>query len=983
MPKTSSNARRRLLASAAILLSLALASPSLAQTRPAVQTYDLKPQDLGQALAAAAKLSGREVMAPDPLVAGKTAPALRGRYTADQAFAILLAGANLKLAPVGDMFVVQRTQGGQAPGEPQTGAAESLSEIVVTGTRIRGAAPVGSNLVAITREDIERSGYATTQQIVQAVPQNFGGGANDTTFGYNNRNNALNNSGLGASINLRGLGAESTLVLINGSRPALGGVGGLFADVSLIPATAIERVEILPDGASALYGADAVGGVVNFTMRDAYSGLRSQMRLGAADGDFSEHQVGILAGRDWGSAHLTLAYEYYDRGRLSADGRDYAREDLRAFGGADNRRAFGSPGTLNAGGRTFALPPGQTGGPGIVPQLVAGTVNREDQQLGTDLLPAQKRHAVYLSGRVDLDDKTRASAQILYADRTFDRRYANSFLLKTSTVPVTSPYYLDPIGTRQPVTVSYDYGGDLGVGRNRGRVQAYNAVLGLTRRLGDWSASTQVAYGRQRESWRTTDINTYYLGLALAATDPNKAYNLIGDRGSTNKAVVDSLRGFDSGRERYETWSANLRADGPVIALPAGLARLAVGAEWRSDAFKDVWRSYYGTATPVTQIQSYPGRRGVAGAYVETRAPLVSPAMKVPGVRALDLSAAARVERYADMGTTTNPKLGLDWTIGEGVVVRGAYGRSFRAPSFQDLRSGPALTNYVTLSLPDPTAPGGATKVLALIGNLPGLRPERARTWSAGVDLRPAVLPGFHANATYFHIRYADRLANLNANLFSVLTNRTLYGSIVTDRPSAAQLDPYWSSPFFHNISNFGQADIGAIVDVRNRNLSTVREDGVDLDVAYRFHPAGDALEFGVSATKIFNLRTQVAQGAPIGEVLGTVGYPVDLRARGRVVWTRDAWSAAAFANYTGDYQNQTVIPARRVKAWTTVDLQLAYAPSSGPWAGSRAALSVSNAFDRDPPFAEIRSSTSAIGYDGEKANPIGRLVAIDLVKSW
>ncbi len=915
---------------------------------------------------------------------GKTAPPLKGRYTADQAYGVLLADQNLRVTPVGAVLVLQAIGPASPPGTFQPAAADSLSEIVVTGTRIRGAAPVGSNLITITRGNIEASGYATAQQIVQAIPQNFGGGANDTTFSYNNRNNALNNSGLGSSVNLRGLGAESTLVLINGSRPAMGGVAGLFADISLIPSSAIERVEVLPDGASALYGSDAVGGVVNFAMRDRFDGLETRLRYGTADGDLSEYQAGLVYGRSWGSGHLTAAYEFYDRGRLSADSRDYAREDLRAFGGGDNRKPNGSPGTLVAGGLTFALPMGN-GLDLTLAKLTAGTQNFEDQQLGTDLLPAQRRHTVYLSGQQALTTKTRIFAQALYADRTFDRRYANSFLLKSTTVPVANPYYFDPIGTHLPVIVRYDYGGDLGMGRNRGRAQAYNAAAGLIQTLGDWSATAQVGYGRQRESWSTSDINTLYLAQAINSTNVATAYNLFGGPGSNPRSVIDSVRGFDSGVGVFEVWSSGLRADGPVFSLPAGAIRLALGAEWRSEEFKDVWRSYYATATPVTTIQPYPAARRIAAAYAEIRIPLVDQTMGLFPIGGLDLSLAGRVERYSDVGTTTNPKVGLDWKPTSTLTVRGSYGRSFRAPSFQDLRNGPSLTNYTTLALPDSRSPTGSTKALALIGNLPGLLPERAATWSAGLDFQPEFAPGLTVNLTYFNIAYNDRLANLNANLFSILTNRGLYGSVITDNPAPDVLAGYYASPYFHNSPGYAPSEIGAIVDVRNRNLSTVKEDGFDLDVGYGSDTSAGRFDTGLAATYVLGLKTQVAEGSPTTDVLGTVGYPVQLRMRARSAWSSGPWSVSGFVNYTDHYSNQTLVPTQRVKSWTTIDLQISRrAPqATGALAGLRISLSISNLFDADPPFAEIRSSSSAIGYDGEKASPVGRLIALDLVKSW
>ena len=981
----SISTRRCLLMSAAIL-ALTAAGQAAGQSTPSQtqppQTYDLKAQDLGQALSAVAEASGREIVAPQTLVAGKTAPALKGRYTPDQAFGRLLNDTGLTLVPIGDKLVLRSAPAGSTPGEPQDGAAESLSEIVVTGTRIRGAAPVGSNLISITRKDIEASGYATTQQIVQAIPQNFGGGPNEATLGYNNRNSAYNNAGLGSSINLRGLGSNSTLVLVNGARPALGGVSGLFADVSLIPSSALDRVEVLPDGASALYGSDAVGGVVNLIMRDRFEGLETRLRLGTADGDAQEGQAGLIWGKSWAGGHLTLAYEYYARDRLSANDRDYATEDLRAFGGADNRQPFGSPGNIFAGGQYYAIPSGQNGVGLTVGQLKPGQINRSDQQRDTDLLPRQRRHAFYVSARQSLDAQTEVFGQFLAADRRFERRYIGS-LERTVSVPVSNPFYPDVLGTHQPVSVRYDFRGDIGKPYNNGDARAVNATAGVNRSLGDWSATLQGGYGRQRETWRSGNtINSPRLRTALADTNPATAYNVFGDPGSTNPATIAAIRGYDTGKGVYEVWSASLRADGPLFDLPAGAVKIAVGAEWREESFRQSTVTDISTATPVTAQTPFPGRRDIAAAYVEARVPLLSPAAPIGQ---LDLAIAGRAERYSDVGSTRNPKIGLDWRPLPSLTLKGSYGKSFRAPSFQDLQVGPGLTFYQPVALPDPASPTGSTNVLALVGNSPDTGPERATTWSGTVEYRPPFIDGLKLTASYFKVAYRDRIANVNADAFNLLIERDVYAGVITDNPPADLVARYYAAPELTNPSAIPASAIKAIVDLRNRNLSRVDEDGVDVDIDYQ-RPVGEGqLGLGLSGSYIFSVNQRVTDTSPSVDVVGTVGNPNSLRLRGRLNWTQGPWSTTAAINYIDGYQNQIPIPARSVASWTTADLQLAWqAPQdAGRLAGLRIALSVSNLFDKGPPFAEIRSVTSAVGYDGEKASPIGRLIALELVRSW
>lgn len=978
----SISTRRALLASAAVL-SLTLADQAAAQSEP-VRPYDQAAQDLGAALAAVAQASGREVIAPQTLVAGKTAPALKGRYTADQAFARLLTDSGLVLIPVGDKLVLRRAP--DLPGEAQAGDAEVLSELVVTGTLIRGAAPIGSNLIAVSRDDIDRAGQATAQQIVLALPQNFAGGPGETTSGVSSRNGAPFNTAMGSGVNLRGLGSNSTLVLINGIRPAGGGTAGVFADVSMIPASVIQRVEVLADGASATYGSDAVAGVVNFIMRDRFEGLETRLRYSSADGDAREVQAGLLLGERWASGRFVAAYEYYDRDALDAADRAFVREDLRPFGGADYRRAFAAPGTIVVSGQSFALPQGQNGQGLTLAQLTPGVQNKADDYADTDVLPQQRRHSLYLSAEQALGEHTRVFGQALIARRQFDQRVLGGSQRAVS-VPSSNAFYFNPLGGTGPVSVQYDFRGDFGAPQSHGKVDAYNTLLGLTRDLGTWSATLQGGFARQKEHYRIDNYgpNSTALAAAVADSNPATAYNLFGAAGSTSAATRARVAGWFGADGVFKAAQVGLRADGPVFRLPAGVAKLAVGLEWRSERYSQVSASFLSGATPSSTPTVYPGTRNITAGYAEARLPLVDETMSIPGVRRLDLSVAGRVERYSDVGASANPKIGLDWRPLSAVIVRATYGKSFRAPSFQDLRSGPTVTAYQPVVLPDPRSPTGSSTVLALLGNAPDMGPERAATWTAGLTYAPAYAPGLRISATYYDIDYRDRIANVNANAFNLLIERDVYRDVITDNPSSAVVAGYYASPQLRNASNIPASAISALVDLQNRNLSSVRQKGLDLDLSYRIAtPAGD-LALGVNASKIFSIDQKVTSGSPVIDVVGTIGNPVDFRARGRAIWSNGPWSTAAFVNFTADYDNQTISPIQRVKAWTTVDAQLAYQvpPTATRLAGVRIALTASNLFDRDPPFVEQRTVLSAIGYDGEKADPTGRRLSIEITRSW
>ncbi len=960
----------------------AMATPPLLQAEH--QAYDLKAQPLATALSEVARISGRPIVVSTSLARGKVAPPLKGRYTPDQAYAALLSGSGLKLVTVGGNLVVKPADAGAArpvAGESQAGDADTLAEVVVTGTRIRGAAPVGANPIVISRADLEKSGYATVSQMIQAVPQNFGGGPSEGTQGLSIRNGANNNVANGSGVNLRGLGPSSTLVLINGVRPALGGVSGTFADLSLVPSLAIERVEILADGASALYGSDAVAGVVNLVPRRAFDGAETTARLGVADG-FKDQLFGQIFGRRWAGGHAVVAYEYYHRDRLAAADRDYATEDLRPLGGLDYRNSYAAPGTIVAGGRSFGIPAGQNGRGLTAAQLAADQPNLSNAWGSTDLLPRQSRHAIYAGASQDIGDNFSLFGDLMWAQRRFEKHPIAE--VGTWTVNPTHPFYVDPIGTGQPVQVRYNFTGDLGPSINSGAVHAINGVVGATWRLSAWSATASAGYGRQTEATRSDNVvNTYRLTQALADTNPATAYNLFGDPGSTPQATIDKIRGFADSHGRYQVWFVAAKADGPLFSLPAGVVRLAVGGEHREEQFDKFTLADTGYAAPREIANVYPPSRKVSAAYAELRIPLLGEG--ATPLRRLDLSLAGRIERYDQWGVTRNPKVGLDWRPVEGLVLRGAYGTSFHAPSFENQIVGKDYVAYQPIAIPDPKSPTGMSTVLGLLGNTADIGPERAKTWTIGAEARPAWLPGAHASVTYYKVRYRDRIADPNSAAFDVLPNRNVYASLINERPTLAEVQAYYASPYLTNYDNIPASAVQIILDLRVQNLSVVDQDGIDFALDYTADLGPGQLTAGLSGSYTLHLTQGFTPTADRVDVLGTVGSPVPLRVRGHLGWRQGPIAFNAFVNFVDGYQDQTITPAQHVQAWTTTDLQLSYAfqAKSGPLSDLRAALSVSNLFDKDPPFAPLRTSTSTIGFNPDNASPEGRVVSLQVTKAW
>ena len=649
------------------------------------------------------------------------------------------------------------------------------------------------------------------------------------------------------------------------------------------------------------------------------------------------------------------------------------------------RSPYASPGTIIAGDQTYAIPVGSTGVGLTAGQLVPGQTNLQDNHLNTDILPDQQSHTFYGSLHQDLGSNTTFFAQGLFAVRTFASRSLPA-VEEATTVPSSNPFYVDPLGTGEPVTVEYSFLKDLGPQVQSGMVQGYDAFTGVDHSFGAWSAGLRASYALQREYSAIQNLpDTGALAVSLADTNPATAFNVFGSGGTNNPTTDNLIRGYSNSTSHSSLWSVGGKAEGPLFQLPAGAVRMALGAEYRMERYSYSTRSLEDTLTPeISPLPGLPGPRGIAAAYGEALVPIVAADMHVPGVQRLDLSLAGRVEHYSDFGTTANPKIGVGWTAVQGLDFRMAYGTSFRAPSFSDLREGPGETLFAPLPLSDPKSASGVTNALLLIGNSSNIGPETATTWNGGVDIKPQALPGLRASLGYFDVDFQNRIAAPTADIFSILENRSLYSGVINGAPSSAAIAAYYASPYFTNPYNIAASSVTTIIDARVQNLARVHQDGFDFDVGYSRLVASASAEVGVSGTYILHINQAVTSTAPSANVVGTLGAPVQLRLRARATLTAGPYQAAAFVNFVDSYRNETVTPTEFVNSWTTVDLQLAYAPvGTGLLHGVRLALDVTNLLNAAPPFVVNQSGISAVGYDADNASPIGRFVALELTKDW
>ena len=1013
--------RVSLFAASALTVLASLPAPPAAAAAVTVR-FDIAAGRLEDALMTYANQAGRQIVVDPQLIAGRTTPAVKGAYPPAAVLDRLLAGTGLIVRQTGPNAFVVRAAGLTAANpdrradlqpvafagaqvtpdpmqavrtdSPATAPATVLEEVVITGTLIRGAPAGASPVVQFDRKTIDEQGHATVADMLAHIPQNFGGAgtAASAVLGTDGRGtNDLAASG----VNLRGLGPAATLVLVNGRRLAGAGTKGDFADASAIPTAIIDRVDVLLDGASALYGSDAVGGVVNVVLKRRLEGAETRLRIGTSTrGGAEELQASQAFGASWQGGELLVAYEFGKRWGLKGSERDTtASADLRAFGGTDRRVFYAHPGNIlvfnsatGAYASAWAIPTGQSG-VGLRPgDFIAGAVNLGNQRQGGDVIPAEERHNLYVSLSQELGDRLRLLGDVRYNRR--DNQIARPPSLSVFTVTAANPYFVSPNGSTSHA-IGYSFGDEVGATQSAGRAESLGVSLGGEFDLGrGWRGDVFGALAMERgrrDSERV--INSRFLNEALGAIadDPNTRYraavdgyfNPFGAFGANSPAVIDFIgSGYTRGRTYSQVLTLDAKADGPLWTLPAGEVKAAIGVQSRQERFKQSATNLISSALP-SRTGGLTFRRKVEAAFLEVRVPILDAAAQVPLVHSLELSAAGRIERYGDFGRTRNPKFGLVWAPTPDLKLRASYGTSFRAPNMPELYQ-------LQSSSPVLVGPAGSqTLILLHTGGNRDLQPESARSWSFGFDYAPEAISGLKLSATWFDVAFEDQIGQpVSGDTANALTNPA-YAPFVTritpgDADQLARVKAIMAISTNANINLFPPEAYRAIVDARFVNTGEVVVRGLDLQAAYGWSLGANDFDLDASVSYLVDFKRRFTPSAAPVQQLDTANQPVDLRARLSGTWSRGPYALSAALNYVDDYKSET---SRKIEAWTPVDLQARWTPAaSGALDGLSLILSVQNLFDEDPPFYD---NPLGLAYDPANADPIGRTVALQLTKRW
>jgi iron complex outermembrane receptor protein len=842
---------------------------------------------------------------------------------------------------------------GEAP--PPSADPVTDGDIVVTGSRIRGVAAVGSSVIAIDQGKIAQEPVTSASDLLRRLPQIVGLGQNRN--GGTAQNGAANAT-RGAGINLRGIGTNATLVLLDGKRLPPQGTQGQYTDPSVIPSIMFSRVEVVADGASAIYGSDAVAGVVNFIERRNFNGVELRGRSSViGNGGYAEQQLAGIIGKKWDGGYLTVAGEYTHNSALYGRDLPWYQDDNRYRGGRDLRTTFCNPGTITAGGNTYAIPAGGVTAANVG-SLVAGTSNKCFYNGADAVIPEQQRLSAVANFSQELGGGIRVFADGYYSYR--DGITPGTTDTFTATVRNTNPFFVSPVPGATSETVTYSLLPELGPDRNPYHGFSWNVSGGAEARLfGNWSATAYYSHGESRDvADRRLGVNAAALTAALADTNRATALNVFG--GGNNPATLARINDnyFQIvGATRLDV--VNAQVSGSLFALPGGDVRAAVGGEYRKEyTFTDL---VSGNSQAQTHVGDA-GTRDVKAVFGELYIPVFGAANAIGGIQELTLSVAGRYERYSDFGSTTNPKVGVTWRPVRGVTVRGSYGTSFRAPTFTEVstRAGGAGLYVDTL----PGAVGNLTGI-GIAGGNPGLRPETARTFSGGIEIAPAATPGLVLTATYFDIDYKNQIIALRGTS-GILTN-PLYASFVTLNPSAAQIAALLASGLPQN-NVINPAAVAFIVDGRRQNLGESKVAGVDFGANYSRDLGAAKIDGGVQGTYFTRYDFSAVPGQPFTSVINTINFPQRFRLQADLGATLRNLHGRVTLNHLGGYYNTGTVPVQKVSSYDTVDLYGAIDVTA------RFTLSadIRNLFNRFPPFVD-----QTRGYDPQSVNPVPRLFSI------
>lgn len=777
---------------------------------------------------------------------------------------------------------------------------ESVERIEITGSRIKrvdmeSASPV----TVIDAAQISMSGISNVESLLQEMSFSAGVAGNAT-------NAYWTSGGYGtAQVNLRGLGIKRTLVLFNGRRVVGGGTGANSSvDLNMIPTSMIERIEVLKDGASAIYGADAVAGVVNIITKKEFDGAELSVKAGITDESDGENQdVSLTLGGnfDRGNAVLSLSYTNTEAVKQSD------RVDCPKFGDENGDfHCFGS--STTEGGRALLAD-----GSGVqFNQDPNGNGDAFEEynsaKHGFDWLPylnaVSPMERINISSFVnyELNDSINLFTEAMYTKRKGEQIVTPRRL---TGVQVSSDFLYNPTG--QDLELNSRRNTELGAPFFFQETDTVRIVLGLDGEFNNgWSWDVAYNYGRNTgtDGW-TFDIDPAAAAQTLddsICTFDNSNGIPCGDWFGVDELspeVIDHVkyRREGTGGNEMRTWTANIGGD--LFELPAGTLAFAAGAERR---WEDGWRDPDSTVLRNGQEDAIAGHFDVSEAYVELSVPLLA---DLPFVQNLTAEMAARYSDYSTVGDETTYKLGLTWKVFDGLMLRGVQSTSFRAPVITELfggtngenlrtidpcegASGNIATNCLADGVPTDFVQDGTT-VLTNVGGNPELGAESADTTTVGIVWEPGFVEGLSTTLDYFNIEIEDSITSVNGSDSLKLCYEDPAGN-------ADFCDTFTRHPVTKQINELNQRPVNAAVE---------KVSGVDFNITYKFDMFGMSAKTNLDVTKLLDHESTPFDGQPTIDKVGFItedqGSYTEWRSNLNFTLAADDWSATYSLRYIGE----------------------------------------------------------------------------------
>ncbi len=852
-------------------------------------------------------------------------------------------------------------------------AANDVDEVVVTGSRIKREDITGVGpATVVSQEQIERAGITNVETLLQRLPASAGNAGNQT-------NSYWTGNGYGtAQVNLRGLGINRTLTLINGRRVVNGGTGANSApDLNMIPTAIIGRMDVLKDGASAIYGADAVAGVVNIVTLNNFEGLKVSGKFGITDeSDGEEYTVDVLWGMRGDRGGITAALTYQKTEAVNLASR--APCGLGEVGGAlvcvSSASTIGGRAVLADGRQVnFNQTPGGNGN--FFEPYSAAKHNFNSNPFLNAVSPIERISTAFLAD-YDLTDKVSLFAEVFFTHRE-SNQIATPGTLRNLVIAANNP--TNPTG--QNLTVIQRRLAEPGPRQFFQETDTYRFVGGAKGSLmGDWTWEAAANWGRNTGVDGMTNIanlervrnttNTAVCSTAPGAAIPCADYLGFGD---ISQQALDYIlfTSRDTGGNEQRSLTADIT--GTVFQLPAGPLAAAAGVVYREE---EGWRNpdaltVLGVAN-TNQQDPISGKTKAKEAYLELSAPLLA---DMPLVKRLELDGAVRYSDYDLFGDNTTYKVGLNWTVVDSLRLRATFGTGFRIPSVPELFGGVAEGNLTTT---DPcsnfSTSGNATliancqasgvrpgyvqlgnTILTTVGGNQDLQPESAETLTLGLVWQPEQVSGLSVTVDYFDIKIEDAIRSIPGSTKLAVC----YASPGLSHPFCGA-DDFTRSPLTGEV-NF--------LSAQPTNAGMERMKGVDVGVRYDFDMMGRRASLDWNTTYLDEYVITPFLGADPIEFDGHIGggnggYPH---------WRSNASLSVTDERWTGTYSVQWIGKATDFNAsegdigYRTPNVfyhnaQFAYR------LGEQAdiAVGIDNIFDEKAPFIQswTDGNTDTMTYD-------------------